>query len=166
MARRVYSDEDKAVGLLHLTLTDGNIMRAARDTGYPESTIRRWKGEWDREGIPLPIQAAAEQESGAFVDEAIRVRDKSLKLLETKIEKGEGNVVQLTTVVGVLDDKIMRARGLANMSTIRVQHELPSPEEIRDTLVAAMSGMLEATKQRHDIIDAEVVDIKELGPVP
>lgn len=154
-ARRVYTDEDRAQGLLHLTLTDGNVKRAARDSGFPESTIRRWKQEWEREGVPAPVQQIAEQEADSFTDDAIRVRGKALKAIEQKLP--DAKVSELITTVGVLDDKIMRAKGLATSRTV-VQHELPSPDEIRATLVAAMTGALEAARERHEIIDAEVVE--------
>jgi len=150
--RRVYTDDDKAQGLLHLTLTDGNVKRAARDSGFPETTIRRWKSEWEREGVPAPIQLRAEQDAGDFTDEAVVVRDMALKQIKVKIP--DAKVSELITTVGVLDDKIMRARGLAVSRTI-VTHELPSLDEIRATLAAAMTGALEAARERHDVIDAE-----------
>lgn len=154
MSRRIYTDEDKARGFLALTVHDGNLKRAARETGLPESTLRRWREEW-AQGVPTPVIDGAVELAEGFVNDAERVRDAALREIERKIPEAKPS--ELITIVGVLDDKITRARGLATSRTA-VQHELPPPEQIRDALVAAMQGALEASRERQAVIvDAEVV---------
>lgn len=158
--RRVYTDDDKALGYLHLSMTDGNIMRAARDSGISESTIRRWKTEWDRDGVPPEVHDLAMMDAGSFVADAERVRGKALRAIESKIPTAK--VAELITTVGVLDDKIMRAKGLATQRSI-VTHEMPSIEEMGKALVSAMAGALEQSKERARVLqdDIEVEPIRK-----
>ncbi|MCC6382829.1 MAG: helix-turn-helix domain-containing protein [Dehalococcoidia bacterium] len=154
-SRQQYTDDDRARGFLALTIHDGNVKRVARETGIPESTVRRWKQEWERDGVPEIVHEIAAQDAGEFVDDAVRVRDKALAEIERKIP--DAKTSELITVVGVLDDKITRAKGLATHRT-EVKHELPSPEEITAALSAAMQGALSAARHRAATIDGEVIE--------
>lgn len=156
-----YTDAEMARVYVTLTTNDGNIKRTARDTGVPASTVRQWRNRWEAEGPP-PMELV-EAEVQGFLDEAIAVRGMSLRVLRKKVELLEKDpdrvkVAELTTLMGVLDDKITRAQGLA---TGRVEHvhRLPSPDEIRAALGGLAQGAIEAAKARQaDIIDAEIVE--------
>lgn len=162
MAKTTYSDQDLARLYVSLSANEGNVKRTARDTGIPESTVRSWKKKWD-DG-EAPPQADVELAVTTFTEDAERVRDKALKAIEEKIPTAK--VGELTTLVGVLDDKITRARGLA---TGRVEHvhALPDADEIRRTLGAVLQGTLQAAAAREeDIIDAEVIEEQAVKALP
>lgn len=158
MARRLYTDEERASVLVALTVNDGNVARSSRDTGVAESTVRDWKQQWDREGVPLELQTLADSIATGFVHDAERVRDKALKKLEDAIDAGEVKAQNLITVVGVLEDKIRLGKGLAT-SRKETVHSLPDPQEVQQQLAGAVYAILDAAQKRElDIIDAEVVE--------
>lgn len=158
MSRRIYSDEERASVYVALAVNDGNVARSARDTGIAESTVRDWKQTWEREGVPLEVQALADSIATGFVADAERVRDKALKALELAIDTGELKNDKLITVVGVLEDKIRLGKGLATSRSETV-HSLPDPQEVQHQLAAAVLQVLSTAKERElDIIDAEVVE--------
>lgn len=153
--RATYTDEHKAQVYVTLAANDGNVKRTSRDTGVPISTIRRWRDEWDRlESLPTTEQV--NEAIGSFADKAESIRWKALVELERQL--GTAKPGDLIKIVGILDDKITRARGLADR-TVEHRHVLPSAEELHE-LVA---GFAEATRQAaleraDDIIDAEVIE--------
>lgn len=158
MARRLYTDEERAAVYVALAVNDGNVARSSRDTGVAESTVRDWKQTWDAEGVPLEIQNLADSIATGFVHDAERVRDKALKALEQAIDAGEVKSQNLITVVGVLEDKIRLGKGLAT-SRKETVHSLPDPQEVQNQLAGAVLAVLEAARDRElDIIDAEVVE--------
>lgn len=147
--RSTYDEGDKARGYVALVNAEWLIKRAARESGFPESTLRRWAKEF-RENGP-PNTEIVEAVAGDFIEEATKVRDQALASIKAKIPSA--NVAQLTTLVGVLDDKIARAKGLA---TGRVEHvhKLPSPDELR----AAMAQMALESQKAHELREGEIVD--------
>lgn len=161
--RPTYDDKFKATAFALLETNDGNVKRTARDLGIPISTLRRWKDQWET-GKALPAAEDIIQATGDFLQDAERVRDLSLTVLETKLRQGQGTVAQVATVLGVLDDKISRAKGLADRVT---EHKitLPSRDEIVAALGSLQQGAIEAARQREaEIVDAEVVEQTALPP--
>lgn len=159
MARRVYSDEDRARAFVALTTNGGNIKRTVRDTGIPESTLRGFIRDWEENGPPADVGKIAEI-AGEFVEDATRVRDKALAELERKIPDAKPS--ELVATVGMLSDKINMAKGLATSRSETV-HALPPAEDVAQVLGAALQAALVAARERDvEIIDAEVV--AELPP--
>lgn len=155
MARRIFTDEDKARAYVVLTANQDNIKRTARDTGIAESTLRDWKREW-ADGGPPDMGLVAEA-ADDFMHDAERVRHKALAQLEKKLPDATPSA--LVATVGMLTDKIAMARGLATTRNETV-HALPPAEEIAKTLGAAFEAALQAAKGRDlEIIDAEVVEL-------
>lgn len=159
--RPVYTDKDKARAFALLETNEGNVKRTARDLSMPISTLRSWRDEWARDQN-IPTAEDIVQATSDFLVDAERVRDLSLVVIEEKLVKREGTLAQVATVLGVLDDKIARARGLADRVT---EHKITLPS--RDELVAALSGLqnaaVEAAARRHEeIVDAEVVEQRAL----
>lgn len=156
MARRVYTDDDRARAFVVLTTNKGNIKRSVRDLGsIPESTLRGWIKEWEENGPPDVSKVA--EVAGEFVADATRVRDKALLELEKKIPLAKPS--ELVATVGMLSDKIAMAKGLATTRT-ETQHVLPAAEDIANTLGAALRQALEAARTRDvEIIDAEIAEI-------
>ena len=65
----------------------------------------------------------------------------------------------LVATIGMLQDKVSIAKGLATSRTETV-HALPAPEEIARTLGAVFAGVIEAAQARdRDIIDAELIEL-------
>jgi hypothetical protein len=166
VARSTYTLSDQAEVYVVLAANDGNVNRTARDTGVPNATIRRWVSIWDTEGPPdtAEVEAAA----GDFLAEADSLRMMGLKALKGKLEllvkePGAVNVAQVTTMIGILTDKIDRASGIA---LGRVEHHLtlPSPEELRAALAGLTAGAIEqARAHQQDIVDAEFVEEEPLA---
>jgi transposase-like protein len=160
--RTTYTDEELARLYVTLASNEGNVKRTARDTGIPESTVRRWKTEWETNGPPAV--EAVEQAVSTFTEDAERVRNKALKAIEEKIPGAK--VGELTTLVGVLDDKITRARGLPT-GRVEYAHALPPADEIREALTAIFQGAVQAAADRElDIIDAEVIEEQAAKALP
>jgi len=111
MAKRFFSDEDKARVHVALTVHEGNVSRTARDTGIAESTVRDWKKTWERDGVPEEIAVQAAAEADDFIRDASRIRNAALTRAEALIP-GSTKIAELTTLAGVLDDKIYRARAI------------------------------------------------------
>ena len=94
------------------------------------------------------------------MENAERVRDKALTVLEGKLNDATPSA--LVATIGMLQDKVSIARGLATSRNETV-HALPAPAEIAAALGAVLQGALQAAQARdRDIIDAEV--IRELPP--
>jgi len=156
--KTTYSDQDLARLYVVLTTNEGNVKRTARDTGMPESTVRRWKKVWEENGPPKIEEEIVEAVTN-YVDEMERTRDLALQRMHERLQNDQGTLPQIATVFGVLTDKIDRARGIGSESTIHHKHELPSPDEIRATLGALVSGALAAHQEREEeITDAEFTE--------
>lgn len=164
-----WSDEDKARAYVALAANDGNVKRTAREIGVPENTLRRWRDDWQQNGPPQTEDV--EMAMGEFLEEASNLRGRALLALKLKVEQlikdpKAVKVAELTTLVGVLDDKITRASGLATSRTEHV-HTLPSPDEIREALGQVFQGALDAAKQRaEDIQDADFTEVGETPALP
>lgn len=162
-----YTEQDKARVYVVLTANEGIVKRTARETGVPEQTVRRWRDEWEKDGPPSSqeIEIAA----GDFVDEADGLRKLGLTALRGKLElliqnPKDVNVAQVTTLVGILTDKIDRARGL----DIRRPEDTAVPlnaGQIRELLVGYTDAMRELSSAREEeIIEAEIVEQPALPP--
>src|SRR5690242_9524009 len=138
-----YTEADEARVHVALAVT-GSVKGAARETGVPETTVRRMKAKFDRNGPPA--QEAVEAAVGDFVTEIEATEWVALKQLRKKVESGEGSVRDLATVFGILNDKRTRASGLAD-STVEHVHRLPSADEVKELLVGMSAAALEASRQ-------------------
>lgn len=157
MARRTYTDDDRARVHTLLVTNDGNVERTARDSGVPPATVRLWKQKWQKEGPPQEVLEKAVEEATNFVNQAMGARFEAITLLRAKLP--DATARDLATIVGILDDKITRAKGLA---TGRVEHvhntpALPPPEELGPMLGEYLSRALVAARRR----DAVVIDAEE-----
>lgn len=162
MGRRTYTDADRAAVFASLTVSDGNVKRAARETGVPEQTVRDWKRSWEAEGPPEAVAEAAATFAGEFVEQAERVRDLALHQLEARIRAGDIKSNELITAVGVLTDKVRVAQGLATNRTETIQRQ--DPAELAEATMALVAGALAAASQRQgEIIESTAVEQAELA---
>jgi transposase-like protein len=150
-----YSDSDRATVYTTLLSNDGNVKRTARDTGVNETTVRRWKAEFETN--PPPVEAVTEAVN-SFVEDAKRVRNKAVKEIERQIDAGLFKGAALVTVVGVLDDKITRVEGPVNKTQVDHVHHLPSADDARALMSGLLNGAIESGRIRQaELVDAELV---------
>jgi transposase-like protein len=158
VGRATYAPEDKARVYVVLTANDGNVKRTARETGLPESTVSRWKREFEKNP---PSTELVETAANDFVGEADDLRMLGLKALRGKLEQliqspKDVNVGQVTTMIGILTDKIDRAQGLN--TKVEHEHRLNS-SDIRDALVGFVTDMQQLARSREEEIqDAEIIE--------
>jgi transposase-like protein len=154
-ARTKASDEEKARVLTTLAANNGIVKRTAAECGVSPATVRKWRGELQKgQG---PAAEIVEQAVDEFIEAATRVRNLALEKLEEKIRNGEAKVSELSTALGILDDKITRARGLPT-SRVETASALPDANHLRELMSGFVEGAIRAAEQRHsDIIEAEVV---------
>lgn len=154
--KALFTPQQKASAYISLQANDGNVTRTARETSIPITTLRRWRDEWDRDGAPDTSDPVVAKALDDYAAEAILVRDFALTTLKQKIPDAKPG--ELITIVGVLDDKITRARGLATSRTEHV-HKLPSRDDLLELIGNGARQIAEATVVREEeIIDAQVVE--------
>jgi hypothetical protein len=153
-ARTTYTETDKSRVYVVLAANDGNVKRTARETGVPENTVRRWKKEFEESPPSTELVEAA---VGDFVGDADRVRHKALLKIEQLIDGDKVKVGELNNTVGILTDKIDRARGL-DVKRVEHEHKL-DPASVREALVGFMQDMQQMSKAREvEIVEAEIVE--------
>ena len=158
MPKRVYSDEDRALVFAALTANNGNVKRTSRDTSIPEQTVRDWKKDWERKGVPESVEDALPAVVEDFVVDMKRVRDMALLELENQIAAGLLKGAALVTAFGVLTDKIRVVEGHAT-DRREVVNAGPTPEEIGQTVGAYIHRDIEASVRRdEEIVDAEYTE--------
>jgi transposase-like protein len=151
-----YTDDDRARVNAALTINDGNVRRTARETGLPIATVRTWKQNWERAGVPAVVEAKTSDAIQKFIDDATDARSLAMTRLKEVIPM-ETKAKDLATVVGILDDKIQRAQGKPT-SISQNQTGLPGPEEVRALFAGYALGALESSRQRErDILTADAI---------
>lgn len=163
MAKRTYTDQDMANVYCALQVNDSNVARSARDTGVPESTVRDWRATWERDGgAPDHIIELAAVSAANVVIDLTRVRDKAIAELERMIDSGEVKPAQLVATIGMSEDKIRLAKGLATSRSESVRVEI-DPKEIRDQLASYIRDAAALADQRDkDINEGEGAEIIQL----
>lgn len=154
-----YSPEKRAEVFAHLTESDGNIKRTARNTGVPVSTVRDWKTEWENGGVDTETVEALPALAVDFVEDATRIRDKLLIHLERLADQGKLNARETTTGIGVLTDKIRAYKQIAE--TIEHHHtvEIPALTELEERLGGALKELVAAGQERQRVID-QVIELE------
>lgn len=157
--RAQYPEAKRAEVFVLLEANDGNVKRTARDTGIPPSTVRKWRDDWAK-GVGVPSVDMVKASSGEFVDEATRVRNLALVELERKLP--DASAAHLANIIGTLDDRISRAKGVADKVT---EHKITLPS--REEIVLALQGLQQqaievATMREQEIVEAEVIEMKAL----
>lgn len=151
--RTTYSEVDEARIYVVLTANDGNVKRTSRETGVPESTVRNFKRKFETN--PPSVEAVeTEIEAGDYTGDLEVIRTELAIALRREIPHMRGK--DLAVALGIVDDKLTRARGLATERTETV-HKLPSAEELALAGQMLAQGAIEAARQRqHEIVEAKV----------
>lgn len=112
MARRKWTDEEKAEILAALDANQGNVKRTARQCDVPTSTLRGWaKGR----GTNAGVAKLRPQKRGELADALEEIAWQIVDLLPSKLAEAE--VRELATLLGVSLDKLLVLRGQANNRT-------------------------------------------------
>jgi lambda repressor-like predicted transcriptional regulator len=107
MARKAYSNDEKAEILAALDANGGNLKRTARETGLPINTLRRWR---DGQGINEEVIQLRPQKRGILADMYEDEINAIFVTLPTKRE--EATYQQLATAAGIFTDKMRLLRDL------------------------------------------------------
>ncbi len=157
---RTFTEEDKAQAIATLAANGGNIKRTARDLDVAPATLRRWRTQYEQGQVSTDLVSTA---ATTFIGDAERIRDKALAQLEAAIDAGKIQPAQLITALGVLDDKITRAKGLPT-SHVQTSGQLPPLDEMKTLMTGFVAGALKAAADREaEIVDAELVE--EIPPL-
>jgi transposase-like protein len=154
--RTEWSDADKAAAYVIWIGNDKNVRRTCRDAGVPHGTLRYWVKEWEEQGPPEAVEEKIPEEAYQFVKHASRVRKKAMDKLEELIPEAESKQLSaIATVVGIMDDKIRLANGLATKRTETV-HTLPTREDMKELMSGFAEGLVGAAEDRaRDTIEIE-----------
>ncbi len=153
-----WSDDDKAAVYVAWIANDKNIRQTARETGIAHTTLRYWVSEWRENGPPDDVADKVPVKVEDFVERASRIRSSAMDKLEELIPQAEAKQMgTLGTIVGIMDDKIRLATGLATKRTETV-HTLPTREEMKELMGGFVEGVVGAAEARAaEIIDGEVI---------
>jgi transposase-like protein len=153
--RTEWTDEDKAAAYVIWISNDKNVRATARQCGIGHTTIAYWVKQWEKDGPPERLDDKIRANAYEFVHHASSVREQAMKKLEELIPEAEiKQLGTLATVVGIMDDKIRLAQGLATKRTETV-HTLPTKEEMKELMGGFADSLVSAAEDRA----SEVVEI-------
>lgn len=159
-SRTEWSDEARANVYVVWVANEGNNRRTARECGMHPSTITAWANKWKKDGPPEGLDAKITSKAYEFVSHASRIRESAMNKLEELIPEAKPSQLSaIATVVGILDDKIRLASGLATKRTETV-HLLPSKEEMKELMSGFAEGLVSTATDRASetvLIDSEVI---------
>lgn len=106
MARREYSDEDKATALAALNANGGNVHRTAKDLGIPRATLARWS-----QGVAINsnVSNLEQHKKRVLADELEEIAQQLAGALAGKM--AEASLQQTATSLGIVIDKMQLLRG-------------------------------------------------------
>jgi hypothetical protein len=154
MARRTYTDRDRAVVYAELTVNDGNIKRTARNTGYDVSFVRRCKTDWERNGVSEAVMEEVKPIVADFLADAIRIRNRLLLRLEELLEGDKVSLAQVSTAFGIVSDKIRAYEAINDPRRVEHTLVLPPADELRELFSGLMDGVVESARTRAAEIEA------------
>ena len=159
-----WSDDDKAAAYVIWVTNDKNIRKTSRDTGVSHTTIGYWVKEWEKNGPPEGVADKLDAAAHDFIGHASRIRKTAMEKLEELIPQAESKQLSaIATVVGIMDDKIRLASGLATKRTENT-YVLPSRDDMKTLMSGFVDGLVSAAESRAgEIIDVEVEEQPELA---
>jgi len=163
-SRTEWTDEAKAQIYVQWVANDRNVRKTSREFGIPHGTLRYWTKEWEANGPPTELNDIIANDAYEFVHHANRVREQAMLKLEELIPQAESKQLSaIATVVGIMDDKIRLASGLATKRTENT-YVLPSKSDVKELMGAFVEGLVgSAVDRANEVIDVEVVEQPALG---
>lgn len=162
-----WDDEAKAAAYVIWISNGKSVRQTARETGIPVSTVSYWGREWEKNGPPDNLNEKIANNVYEFVAHASSVRETAMRKLEELIPQAEVKQLSaIATVVGIMDDKIRLAQGLATKRTETV-HTLPTKEEMKELMSGFAEGLVGAAEERASeivAIEAESVVVNSDQP--
>ena len=163
-SRTEWTDDAKAQIYVQWIANDKNVRKTSREFGIPHGTLRYWTKEWEANGPPPEIENKIMNDAYEFVHHANRVREQAMLKLEELIPDAEVKQLSaIATVIGIMDDKIRLASGLATKRTENT-YVLPSKSDVKELMGAFVEGLIGTAQDRaNEVIDVEVVEQPVLG---
>ena len=163
-SRTEWTDDAKAQIYVQWIANDKNVRKTSREFGIPHGTLRYWTKEWEANGPPSEIENKIMNDAYEFVHHANRVREQAMLKLEELIPDAEVKQLSaIATVIGIMDDKIRLASGLATKRTENT-YVLPSKSDVKELMNTFVEGLVSTAEDRAgEIIDVEVVEQPVLG---
>lgn len=155
--RSYWTDADKARVWVCLEANEGNLKRTSDDTNIPRTTIRDFVKEWERNGgqPPASVMRIVRSAREDFVSRMEVARAMTMDRLIEIIPEIK-NAQQAATVIGILDDKITRAKN------VRIPSEAPEPaslEQVQDQVGQWLLGAVaKAASRRIDTVESTAVE--------
>lgn len=114
MARRNYTDEERAAGLAALALYGGDASKAAREVGVPRNTLLRW-----RDNAPEVVRQIGQDKAEELTARLDRIADRAAQLQTRALEVLESgaddllldNWAHVNRAMGTAIDKARLLRG-------------------------------------------------------
>lgn len=154
--RTEWDDAAKAATYVQWIACGKKIRETSRVTGVPHNTVAYWAKQWEKDGPPEHLDGEIRKNAYEFVDHANRVRKQAMEKLEELIPDAEVKQLSaIATVVGIMDDKIRLAQGLATKRTETV-HTLPTREEMKELMSGFADSLVSSAEDRA----SEVVQIE------
>ena len=165
--RTEWDDASKAATYVQWIACDKRIRETSRVTGVPHATVSYWAKQWEKDGPPEHLDGEIRKNAYEFVDHANRVRKQAMEKLEELIPDAEVKQLSaIATVVGIMDDKIRLAQGLATKRTETV-HTLPTKEEMKELMSGFADSLVSAAEDRaSEVVQIEAESIVVNGDQP
>jgi len=106
MARRSYSDEEKAETLALLKANGGNVKRTAREKGIPYKTVEAWVRRGNLESLAEGVQEQKEDELEVVLG---RIALKAARRADERIPKESAKVAMIA--LGIAIEKLQLLKG-------------------------------------------------------
>jgi transposase-like protein len=156
-----WTDEARAAVYVQWIANEKNIRRTAKDVGVPVSTLSYWIKDWKENGPPEALEGKISSNAYEFVHHASRVRESAMKKLEELIPQAEAKQLSaIATVVGIMDDKIRLASGLATRRT-ETTYVLPSKAEMKELMGSFVDTLITSAEDRSAVVIEGEVELEQ-----
>jgi transposase-like protein len=157
MPRHKYDDDDRARVYSALVLHQGNARKAAEDTGVNPNTVTTWKRTWNAEGPPPEVLDLINTAEGPLAERLEDLRDKVLERIKQLVQKGDGNLRDLTGAVKTISDLIAIEKGKAT-SIKETQVTMPQLEVIEERIALHIAKMAADASERQKEVDEFIIE--------
>jgi transposase-like protein len=112
MAKRQYSDNEKASALAFLDFNGGNVQKSAKALGVPHKTLDEWAKGRNQHPEVADLRNEKKEDICDLIDSAVR------EMIQGSAGKAsEANISQLWTSIGIAVDKMQLLKGEATQIT-------------------------------------------------